>query len=164
MQASHEVAGMTTRAQLACLEVFVFSGGSKDNGSDYYETRASLSLAIKTAQASLARSAAKRLSVEMPPPLIRLIHNIAVRFGVSVSQKTMAQLMPLVGAIGGATINTIFIHHFQNMAQGHFIVRKLERIYGESVVKAAYLDLNPQEESVFARPREINDVLEVPNV
>ena len=151
------------RAQLACLEVFTFSGGSKDNGPDYYETRVSLSLEIKAAQVYL-KNATKRLSVEMPPPLIRLIHSIAARFGVSVSQKTAAQLLPLLGAVGGATINTIFIHHFQNMAQGHFIVRKLERIYGESVVKAAYLDLNPQEESAFARSREINDILEVSNV
>jgi hypothetical protein len=30
------------------------------------------------------------------------------------------------------------IDHFQDMAKGHFTIRKLERIYGESEVKTVY--------------------------
>jgi len=49
-----------------------------------------------------------------------------------------AQAIPAIGAIGGALINTIFMDHFQDMAIGHFIVRKLERIYGREAIKNLY--------------------------
>jgi hypothetical protein len=44
----------------------------------------------------------------------------------------------VVGAVGGAIINTLFIDHFQNMAQGHFIVRRLERAHGREIVESVY--------------------------
>jgi hypothetical protein len=62
-----------------------------------------------------------------------------VRFGVPVSEKIVAQSLPVVGAAGGALLNTLFIDHFQDMARGHFIVRRLERRYGKEVVRVAYL-------------------------
>ncbi len=40
--------------------------------------------------------------------------------------------------MGGAVINTLFIDHFQDMARGHLIVRRLERIYGSDEVKKEY--------------------------
>ena len=36
----------------------------------------------------------------------------------------------VVGAVGGAAINLAFIEHFQELANGHFTVRRLERVYG----------------------------------
>ncbi|WP_269801474.1 EcsC family protein [Colwellia sp. Bg11-28] len=63
---------------------------------------------------------------------------MAEKFGVQVTQKAAAQAVPAIGAAGGAIINTLFIDHFQDMARGHFIVRKLERVYGYEVVKDAY--------------------------
>ena len=44
----------------------------------------------------------------------------------------------LVAALGGAAINTVFMNHFQAMARGHFVVRRLERHYGKDVVRDAY--------------------------
>jgi hypothetical protein len=38
-------------------------------------------------------------------------------------------------------MNTLFIGHFQDMARGHFIVRRLEKIYGAEPVRLAYRDL-----------------------
>ena len=35
-------------------------------------------------------------------------------------------------------MNVIFIDHFQGVARGHFIVRRLERKYGEVAVRAAF--------------------------
>jgi hypothetical protein len=49
--------------------------------------------------------------------------------------------VPVVGAIGGAIINTLFIDHFQDMARGHFIVRRLERTHGVAKVKRLYATL-----------------------
>jgi hypothetical protein len=50
---------------------------------------------------------------------------------VVVSQKLAADVIPVVGALGGAAVNAAFIDHFQMLARGHFTVRRLERIYGE---------------------------------
>jgi len=47
-------------------------------------------------------------------------------------------MMPILGAVGGALINLLFINHFQSAARGHFIVRRLERKYGEELVKREY--------------------------
>ena len=55
-----------------------------------------------------------------------------------VTQKAMAQALPVLGAIGGGLVNTVFISHFQDMARGHFAVRRLERDYGEDAVREAY--------------------------
>ena len=47
----------------------------------------------------------------------------------------------MIGAVGGALINTIFIDHFQETARGHFIVRRLERTYGTEVIRSIYEQL-----------------------
>jgi hypothetical protein len=63
---------------------------------------------------------------------------VASRFGVVLTQKFAAQALPLVGALGGASVNYLFIEHFQETAQGHFTVRRLERVYGKEFVRAEY--------------------------
>src|SRR5205807_9646629 len=59
-------------------------------------------------------------------------------FGVNVSEKVAAQAVPVIGAAGGVVINVLFIDHFQEMARGHFIVRRLERTYDPQLVRAEY--------------------------
>jgi hypothetical protein len=66
---------------------------------------------------------------------------IAERFGVQVTEKAAAQAIPAIGAAGGAIVNTIFMDHFQDMARGHFIVRKLERKHGKERVERRYAEL-----------------------
>ena len=63
---------------------------------------------------------------------------IASRFGVVVSQKVAAQTVAVVGALGGAAVNLAFTEHFQDVARGHFTVRRLERVYGAEIVRAEY--------------------------
>ena len=41
-------------------------------------------------------------------------------------------------ALGGAAVNYAFIEHFQEVARGHFTVRRLERVYGKNVVRTEY--------------------------
>ena len=64
--------------------------------------------------------------------------NLASRFGVIVTDKVAAEMVPIFGAFGGASINLLFISHFQAAARGHFIVRRLERKYGEESVRKEY--------------------------
>ena len=55
-----------------------------------------------------------------------------------MSQKIAAQAVAVVGAVGGAAVNLAFIEHFQDVARGHFTVRRLERVYGAEIVRAEY--------------------------
>jgi hypothetical protein len=40
-----------------------------------------------------------------------------------------------IGSAGEAIINTIFMDHFQDMARGHFLIRKHERKLGKKVIE-----------------------------
>lgn len=128
-------------AQLECVQVLALGGNSKDDdGTEigYFAARAAMAKAVSEAAAHLA---AQGVAQHGSPALVRLITQIASRFSIVVSEKAAAQAVPVVGAIGGAVINTLFIDHFQDMARGHFIVRRLERLHGAAQVKALYSEL-----------------------
>jgi hypothetical protein len=123
---------------LSCIQVFALGGraGSADaSETGYFAVRGMLAKSVTEA----ARFIAERGIVEEGAPvLVRFITLVASRFGVVLTQKFAAQALPLVGALGGASVNYVFIEHFQEMAQGHFTVRKLERTYGKDIVRAEY--------------------------
>lgn len=124
--------------QLACLEVFALGGGSeKDNAAEsgYYVVRTVLARQISEAAKYIVE---KGIAGRGAPVLVRFVAAVASRFGATVSQKAAASAVPIIGAAGGALINSIFMGHFQNMARGHFIVRRLERKYGEEEVRKMY--------------------------
>jgi hypothetical protein len=129
------------QSRLACLEVFAMGGTSGDDDaaeSGYFAVRAALAQAVSEA----AKYVAKRAAIEDGAPVIvRLLAQIAARFNTVVGEKILAQGVPVVGALGGATVNVLFIDHFQDMARGHFIVRRLERTYGEDEVRKAYSEV-----------------------
>jgi hypothetical protein len=123
---------------LNCLQVFALGGRSeKDDAAEtgYYAVRTALSKAVSDAAKYLSE---RGLTTRGAPILARLITTIASRFGVVVSEEIAAMAVPAVGAIGGALINTIFMDHFQSIAQGHFAVRRLERQYGAELIKEEY--------------------------
>lgn len=125
--------------KLACLTVFAL-GSPKDRRDDaaesgYFAARAALAGAVTEAAKHIAQ---KGIAKGGGPALVRLISLITARFGIVVSEKAAAQLVPVIGAAGGALINTIFIGHYQDMARGHFIVRRLEKVHGEQPVREAY--------------------------
>jgi len=125
--------------KLACLTVFALGStrDERDNAAEsgYFAARSALATAVSEAARHLAE---KGLQKGSAPALVRLIAIIASRFGVVVSQKAAAQMVPILGAAGGAMINTVFIGHYQDMARGHFAVRALERRYGPEAVRLAY--------------------------
>lgn len=125
-------------SKIACIEVFALGGPSKSDDaskSGYFAIRAALARSVTKAAEYIAQ---KGLAEEGAPALVRLIAQIAQRFSIQVSEKAAAQAIPAIGAAGGALINTLFIDHFQDMARGHFIVRRLERKYGKEIVEATY--------------------------
>ncbi len=62
------------------------------------------------------------------------------------AQKAAAQAVPVQGAISGAAVNSLFMDHFQGLAQGHFTVRRLERTYGKGTVRLAYEQIRAGED------------------
>jgi hypothetical protein len=124
--------------QLACVQVFAFSGRKKSDDSmetAYYAIRTALARAVAEASEFIAN---KGLVEEGAPVIIRLISRIAARFDVVVTEKVAAAMLPILGAAGGATVNLLFINHFQSIARGHFIIRALERQYGQEFIKNEY--------------------------
>lgn len=131
----------SAEARLECIQVLAMGGRSMgDDGGEtgYFATRAAMAKAVSDAVQHLARSG---LSHRGAPALVRLIGLIASRFSIVVSEKAAAQAVPILGAFGGAAINTLFIDHFQDMGRGHFIVRRLERAHGAEEVRRVYQEL-----------------------
>ena len=123
---------------LACLQVFALGGRAKsDDAMDagYFAVRGALARTMSQAAEAIAR---RGLVTEGAPVVVRFLGAVASRFGVTVGQKLAVQALPVIGAAGGALVNLAFIDHFQEMARGHFTVRRLERKYGAAVVQAAY--------------------------
>ncbi|MEN5204915.1 EcsC family protein [Stenotrophomonas sp. TWI700] len=137
---------MSTRH--ACLEVFALGGNSgKDDASEtgYYVTRGFTAEVMRHLSAELAGRAVggSPVMIGLTPKeagkwLAKLVEKVAARFGVVVTEKFAAQAVPIVGAVAGATLNTMFTDYYQDVARGHFIVRRLERTYGYETVRAAY--------------------------
>jgi hypothetical protein len=126
------------QSALACLEVFALGGDDSEEGMferGYFAVRAALA---KSVTDSARFVAAGGVGAQTAPVVVRLVSQIAARFGVVVSEKIAAQAAPVIGAIGGAAVNAAFAEHFQTLARGHFIVRRLEREHGPSLIAFEY--------------------------
>jgi EcsC family protein len=126
------------RTGLACLEVLALGGPAANEAgveADYFAVRAMLARGlVEIADFALDRGAIR----EGAPFLARFLAQMAARFGIVVSQKVAAQAVAVIGALGGAAVNLAFIEQFQDLARGHFTVRRLERAYGVDTVRGEY--------------------------
>jgi hypothetical protein len=144
-----DLSEMATRH--ACLEVFALGGNSgQDDASEtgYYITRGFTAEVMRHLSAELAGAAVGGggVMIGLTPKeagkwLAKIVEKVAARFGVVVTEKFAAQAVPIIGAVAGATLNTMFTDYYQDMARGHFIVRRLERQYGYDTIRAAYTQL-----------------------
>jgi hypothetical protein len=124
--------------RMACLEVFALGGRTEaDDAAEtgYYGLRLALAIPVTTAMYRLRQHG---VAAQGGTALLNIIASVAPRFGITLSQKTAAQLVPAVGAAGGALVNLLFMQHFQDMAHHHFTLRALERKYGRDAVQAVY--------------------------
>jgi hypothetical protein len=148
-----DVNALETR--MACMEVFALGGRNDlDDATEtgYYGLRLALELPIASASRFLSRPGAAVGG--NAPVLVNLVRALAERFGVVLSQKAMAEIVPVIGAVGGAFTNHIFIRHFQDMAHGHFTVRRLERKYNRETVQLAYRRIR-QHQLALSQPRKV---------
>jgi len=125
-------------SRLACLEVFALgplNTHPEAQESAYYATLAALAQVTREAVSFITK---KGMAKESAPALLSFVGRIASRFGLEVSEKVAAELVPIAGAAGGLTLNILFSQHFQSLAEGHFTVRRLERKYGKEAVRQDY--------------------------
>jgi hypothetical protein len=109
----------STDTRQACIEVFAFGGpeiGDEDIDIAYWTVRGSLSHA----------------SISL------VIRQVAARFGVMLSQKYLTQVVPVIGAAAGSTLNYVFMDYYQRMARVHFTLRALERRHDPDAVRACF--------------------------
>jgi hypothetical protein len=145
--AQHEGEDLTQlEARLACLEVFAYGtrrGTDPNEKIDigYYAARALISKYTN----DVAAFVLERGAIDASAPVVsNLVSEIVARFGLVVSDKVAAGAVPIIGAVFGATVNVIFMDHFQRIAKGHFTLRRLERTYGSAYVRQHYSALLTQ--------------------
>jgi len=131
----------SAEARLAYIEVFALGNhGDKENSDASYLAIRSL-LASRVSEA--ARYVAQKGTIDSSSPaLTRFIGKVAERFSITVTDKAAAIMAPAIGAVGGAIVNTYFTGFYQEMALGHFIMRRLERKLGKELVQAEYAQLS----------------------
>lgn len=132
-------------SRIACAQVFALGGRTSDDELaeiGYYGMRITLGLHFENVM-EFAGGATNEIHI---PAIITLARSIAARFGVVISDKIAVQMVPIAGALSGVALNLLFMQHYQDVARGHFIVRRLEREFGDDLVHAAYKQLEAEEE------------------
>ena len=130
--------------RMACVQVFALGARTKDDESadtGYYALRTILGLHFER---DILEYAANATGPHIPA-FIEFTRAVAARFGVLISDKLAVQMVPIAGAVSAATLNYIFMKHFQDVATGHFVVRRLERKYGSEFIKKEYQQLKEEE-------------------
>jgi hypothetical protein len=128
-----------SESRMQCVAVLGLAGQGRESPDvGYFAARAAYGRLISGASAALVERGAASSS---GPVVSTIIEAIAPRFGVVVSERAAASALPVLGALGGATLNMLFVRHFQRTAHGHFTIRRLERLYGPEVVGAYYRGL-----------------------
>ena len=148
---------------LNCLEVFALGGGGQSAGErkkrsnpkgtaeedeilneNYYVVRMQLAKYVSGAMGYLAATKVTKASTQKAaqlmtaPAIVQLLTKVSARYSIVVTQKTMSQLVPVVGGVAGGLINYCFIDYFQNIAWAHFRILKLEEEHGEETIRIAY--------------------------
>ncbi|GBQ95053.1 hypothetical protein AA23498_2191 [Acetobacter nitrogenifigens DSM 23921 = NBRC 105050] len=107
-------------ARRACLEVFALkafpnAGEGRESELGYFSAR----------------------TVLRGRPVVMLIAEVASHYGLAIGQKISMQLMPVAGALCGASLNAAFLAHYRALARAHFTIRRLEREHGPTVRETA---------------------------
>jgi hypothetical protein len=107
----------------ACLEVLAFGGPSSvDDETEigYWATRVGMN----------------HFAINL------LVKAAAGRFGLVLSEKLLAQAVPIAGAVTGGALNYAFTEYYQSMAQVHFCLRGLDRRTGQpAAVRACFAQM-----------------------
>ncbi len=108
----------SAEGQRACLEVFALQaheGTEEQSELGFFSARAVL----------------------RGRPVVMLLSEVSSHYGLALSRKVALQMMPVAGALCGASLNAAFLAHYRALARAHFTIRRLERTYGAMNVREA---------------------------
>ena len=125
-------------ARLACIEVFALGAASTKNQTAALGYFASRALFARLSSDAMNFFVEREVAGASAPVINRFVSEVAARFGIVVSERVAASAIPVIGALGGAAVNVVFMNYFQELARGHFAVRRLERLYGSDIVEREY--------------------------
>lgn len=126
-------------SRLACLSVFAMDQPrSAAKGKVKWRLFAARAGMGKLLGEAAQVAGTRNVAAAGAPAVVRFFHAVAGRFGITVSEKAVAQSIPVLGAIGGAAINGLLMGHYLRLAHGFFTIRRLEREYGETLVGQIY--------------------------
>lgn len=135
----------TAEARMQCVTVFSHGGPSPaDDAMDasYISARIGMTTLIRDAAEFVtskgAQAAMEALAKETAPALVNLAARIAGKYSGVVSQKLVANSVPMIGIAAGAAINNAFAGHFNSVARYHFGIRRLQRQYSVDAVTSEY--------------------------
>ena len=94
----------------------------KPSNLPHHATRAALTQVIREAATYMTE---KGVAKKTAPVMISMLEDQLSRFGLELSEKAAAELVPVAGSAGGLTLNVLFARHFHSIAEGHFTIRRL---------------------------------------
>jgi hypothetical protein len=127
----------SAESKLSCIEVLHL--GSDREDKNYLDKRLEMDGVIKEASDYIASEGFSDIE---NPKIKDFLSKVSSKFSITASDMAVIDILPMIGDITGATVNVLFMLHFQNTAKGHFIIRKLERKYGGEIVHKAYKDIS----------------------
>lgn len=133
--------------RLQCISVFSLGGprtADDEMASAYLSGRLAtekmISMAAKAVAGKTTEQITKMIQKGTAPAVVDLIARIATRFNVTVTEKLVAQTLPVVGAAAGGAVNVAFMDHFNRVARFHFGIRSLERKYGKDYIQSLFME------------------------
>lgn len=132
--------------QMECL--YILTLGSPQTEADdqmdsaYWTSRFGFASLINQAAKHIAthglKSFSSQVAVETAPALVKLLSAVAARYEIVVTKKFLSGAVPIIGAVGGGTINAAFTDHLSRAARFHFGMRSLEKKHGADFIKEQY--------------------------
>ena len=136
--------------RIACLEVFALTGlgaAPAAIGSTYYTARIALHGAFRRAADELGKGGGRLAGAAFRGVLAK----ISAKVGKDLARVAATRVIPAAGAASGAALNALFMDHYQELAEAHFAMRRLERQYGAVTVQKAYERLRKRKVQVTRR-------------
>jgi len=70
--------------------------------------------------------------------LNKILASVVPGFATALSQKLAAQAVPVLGAVAGATLNTVFLMYYRELAHIRFALLRLSIQHGAETVRTAF--------------------------
>lgn len=72
------------------------------------------------------------------PMLNRVVATVAPRLAAALGQKLALQMVPILGAVAGATLNAAFLNYYREMAEIRFALLRLSEQHGAEEILGAF--------------------------